>query len=162
MCVCVTGFMTLFFNTAQTQWIRQNVIDPHSNFLFCRNCITAVLGVHSERLHKQSTIKQQLKENQMVVMTKEDVIDKRLENYVLQSDEGQPTFAAWWKSLDGDDEVEVQFPYERHGLAGRVSNHHEEGIMADFLQFVDANSQPNGRQQGATVPNSSFILSSQG
>ena len=88
MCVCVTGFMTLFFNTAQTQWIRQNVIDPHSNFLFCRNCITAVLGVHSERLHNQRTIKQQLKENQIVVMTKEDVIDKRLESYVLQSDEG--------------------------------------------------------------------------
>ena len=147
--MCVTGFMTLFFNTAQNQWIRQNVIDPHSNFLFCRNCITAVLGVHSERLHKQRTIKQQLKENQIVVMTKEDVIDKRLENYVLQSDEGQPTFAAWWKSLDGDDEVEVQFPHERHSLAGRVSNHHKEGVMADFLQFVDANSQPNGRQQGS-------------
>ena len=55
------------------------------------------------------------------------------------------TFAAWWKTLD-DDEVEVQFPHERHGLAGRLSNHSKQDVMAHFLEFVDANSQPNGRQ----------------
>ena len=94
-------------------------------------------------------------------MTKEDVIDKRLENYVLQSDEGQPTFAAWWKSLAGDDEVEVQFPHERHGLAGRVSNHHIEGVMADFLQLMPTRN-PMAASRVATVPNSSLILRSQG
>ena len=28
-------------------------------------------------------------------------------------------------------------------------NHAKEGVMADFLQFVNANSKPNGRQSGS-------------
>ena len=80
------------------------------------------------------------------MMTKE-VTDQRLQNYVLHSDE-LLTFAAWWKTLD-DDEVEVQFPHERHGLAGRLSNHSKQDVMAHFLEIVDANSQPNGRQAGS-------------
>ena len=31
----------------------------------------------------------------------------------------------------------------------RISNHAKQGVMADFLQFVDANSQPNSRQSGS-------------
>lgn len=66
----------------------------------------------------------------------------------MHSDETQ-TFAAWWKTVDDGDDVEVQFPHERHGLAGRVSNHSKQDVLADFLEFVDANSQPNGRQAGS-------------
>ena len=76
-------------------------------------------------------------------------MERRLENCVLQNDDGLLTFTAWWKTVDDDENVDVQFPYECHGLSGRVSNHHKEGIMADFLQFVDSNSQPNGCQQGS-------------
>jgi len=69
----------------------------------------------------------------------------RLQNYVLPSDETQ-TFAAWWKTVGDGDDVEVQFPHERHGLAGRVSNYSKQDVLADFLEFIDANSQPNGHQ----------------
>lgn len=83
-------------------------------------------------------------------MTKKAVTDERLQNCVLHSDETQ-TFAAWWKTVDDGDDVEVQFPHERHGLAGRVSNHSKQDVLADFLEFVDANSQPNGRQAGSYI-----------
>lgn len=43
----------------------------------------------------------------------------------------------------------LKFPYKRHGLAGRPSNHSKLDVMADFLEFVDLNSQPNGRHAGS-------------
>ncbi len=60
-------------------------------------------------------------------------------------------FGAWWKLVDNDDIVEVQFPHKRHGSAGKESNHAKKQAMADFLEFVDINSQPNGLV--AIVPN---------
>ena len=71
------------------------------------------------------------------------------------------TFAPWRKSVAMDDIVEVQYPHDRNGLAGKVSNHSKSDVMSEFLDFVDANSQPNGRQagdvrQGVTVLSSSF------
>ena len=53
------------------------------------------------------------------------------------------------ESVDKDDIVEVQYPHDRHGLAGRVSNHAKQQVMSEFLSFVDTNSQPNGRQAGS-------------
>jgi len=58
------------------------------------------------------------------------------------------TFGAWWKLVD-DEIVLVQFPHEHHVLAGKESNHAKEQAMADFLDLVDINSQPNGRQAGS-------------
>ena len=83
-------------------------------------------------------------------MTKKDVVDKRLENFVLHDvDDDMTTFDAWWKTVDDDEVLEVQCPYERYGLAGRPSNHAKTEAMEDFLEFVDANIQPNGRQAGS-------------
>ena len=31
----------------------------------------------------------------------------------------------------------------------RISNHAKQSVLSDFLTFVDANSQPNGRQEGS-------------
>ena len=59
------------------------------------------------------------------------------------------TFGAWWKTLDDDKVVEVQYPHEHHGLAGKTSNHSKQEVMAQFLEFVDTNSQPNGGQAGS-------------
>lgn len=81
----------------------------------------------------------------MVELPKKEVIEKKLTDYVLNDDETL-TFAAWWKTLEDGDLVEVQYPHERHALAGRVSNHAKEEVMRQFLDFVDLNSQPNGRE----------------
>ena len=69
-------------------------------------------------------------------------MEKSLAKHVINDDDTM-TFGTWWKTLEDEDTVEVQFPHERHGLAGRVSNHAKQ---EQFLQFVDLNSQPNGRQ----------------
>ena len=79
-------------------------------------------------------------------MKKKEATEKGLENLVLCPDDGEmQTFEMWWKSLDEDEDVEVKFPYERYGLAGHPSDHSKLDVMADFLEFVDLNSQPNGR-----------------
>ena len=79
-------------------------------------------------------------------MSKKEVKENRLVDCVLHDDDGLLTFDAWWKTIDEDETVEVQYPHHRHGLAGKPSNHSKQEVMLQFLDFVDANSQPNGRQ----------------
>ena len=129
---------------AQNQWLRENTVDAHGNLLYCRDCLVACLGVHTSRIQRQRQIKQLQKEQPIVEMTKEEVEDS-----VLREDEEVLTFPAWWKTVDKDEVVEVQYPHERHGLAGRRSNHAKQEVIAEFLDFVDNNSQPNGRQEGS-------------
>ena len=82
-------------------------------------------------------------------------MQQRLQDYVLQDDETL-TFGDWWKGVDDDDVIEVQYPHERHALAGRTSNHAKLEAMSQFLEFVDANAQPNGRQAGSYSAQSFF------
>lgn len=114
------NILHFFTCTAQNQWLRQNVIDPHGNFLFCQECIIACLGVHSERLHKQRVIKQKQKDQPIVSMMKSEVTEAKLDKFVLRHDDSElQTFSVWWQSLADEQEVEVQFPHARHGLCGR-------------------------------------------
>ena len=66
-------------------------------------------------------------------------------------------FNLWWKDLPDDHEVVVRYPYERHGLAGKVSNHAKTDTKERFLEFVDANSQPNGRRLDSHNPTHYFL-----
>ena len=95
------------------------MLDGHGNYLYCLDCIVAALGVHTERLHRQRLIKQRQKHQPIVDMTKKEVQEQRLEDYVIRDDEDVQTFSVWWKRVAVDEVVEVQFPHERHGLAGR-------------------------------------------
>ena len=95
------------------------MLDGHGNYLYCLDCIVAALGVHTERLHRQRLIKQRQKHQPIVEMTKEEVQQQRLEDYVIHDDEDVQTFSVWWNGVTEDEVVEVQFPHERHGLAGR-------------------------------------------
>ena len=54
-----------------------------------------------------------------MTMTKLEVEEKKLRPFVLHEDEELLVFSEWWKALPDEEEVEVQFPHERHGLAGR-------------------------------------------
>ena len=69
----------------------------------------------------------------------------KLESYILCPGPEMTVFKEWWCSLDDDSTTSVKYPYERHGLAGLPSSHAKNEMMSDFLDFVDANSQPNGR-----------------
>ncbi len=50
------------------------------------------------------------------------------------------SFKSWWMEVDATAEVQVRFPHERHGNAGKTSN-----SALWWKEFVDINSQPNGR-----------------
>lgn len=52
------------------------------------------------------------------------------------------SFSKWWKQITSD---------QRHGLCGTVSNHSKSEVKRNFLKFVDANSQPNGRSEESSV-----------
>ena len=81
----------------------------------------------------------------VIVKTKSEVSGLKLEKFVmLPSDD--TNFQSWWKELDDDEEVEIRYPHEQHGLCGKTSNRAKTSVMNDFLTFVDRNSTPNGRQ----------------
>ena len=95
----------------------------------------------------------------MRVMTKTQVVDQKLEEFVLHPglDTMQQDVTSWWKSLCSADEVEVKYPHERHGLTGKPSNKSKLAVRSAFLQFVDNNSHPNGRQAGSYSPQFYFL-----
>ena len=51
------------------------------------------------------------------------------------------TFDAWWKTVDDDEVLEVQYPHEHHGLAGRPLNHAITEAMEDFLEWMLTSNQ---------------------
>ena len=104
------------------------------------------LDIHTSRIQRQRDIKRCQKEQPIVEMTKEE---QRLIDCVLRDDDEVLSFAAWWKTVDKSESIEVQYPHDRHGLAGKSSNHSKQEVMSQFLEFVDANSQTNGRQAGS-------------
>lgn len=92
----------------------------------------------------------------MVTKSKAKVCQLKLEKFVvLPSDD--TNFRDWWKDLDDDDDVEVHYPHEQHGLQGKKSNRAKTGVMNDFLNFVDNNSTPNGRQADSRCPTFYFL-----
>ena len=69
----------------------------------------------------------------------------------------ETSFKIWWRGLDPSVELEVRYPYDRHGNAGKTSNSAKTGIMQDFLELVDINSQSNGQSADSTGPTHYFL-----
>ena len=78
-------------------------------------------------------------------MTKSEIEKERLGNNVIMPCGCDEAFLSWWKRLPNDAVVSVQYPHNRHGNSGKVSNNAESDAKSDFLEFIDINSQPNGR-----------------
>ena len=78
--------------------------------------------------------------------SKEEVIEDRRSEYVVMPIECNLSFSKLWQTLDRNDEVTVPYPHCRHGLAGKPSNSSKKTAKVAFLEFVDINSQPNGRK----------------
>ena len=119
-----------------------------------------VFNIHEGRLARQRRIKVNQCQHPVVSMTKKQVIDQKLFQYVLHPTEDSATditSARWWKFLSDEDEVEVKFPHEKHGLQGKPGNHSKPLVRDAFLRFVDASSQPNGRHAGSFSPQFYFI-----
>lgn len=141
----------------QNEWLRQNVFDSLGNYLYCAACIHAALGVSKDRLTRQRNIKRKQSQQPTVDMVKSEVEEKRLGSYVIMPANVQASFKNWWRSRSPSAIVQVRFPHERHGNAGRVSNSAKSDTRKEFLEFVDCNTQPNGRSADSSGPTAYFI-----
>ena len=63
--------------------------------------------IHTTRITRQRVVKQKQKDQPIVELTKKEVAEKHLEDYVLHNDDDMLTFGAWWKLVDDDEVVEV-------------------------------------------------------
>lgn len=142
---------------SQNDWIRENLFDPMGNYLFCCSCIQASLGISRQRLARQRAIKRRQSQEPLRTMTKLAVEEERLSHYVVMPASLEISFKEWWSSLQPSDEVTVRYPHARHGNAGRKSNSSKVSVMEDFLSFIDANSQSNGRSADSSGPTHYFL-----
>ena len=133
---------------AQNEWIRANLFDALGNYRYCQRCINKVLGIGTQRLAHQRAIKRREALIPVVDMTKLEVANQGLQGFVMMP-EDHSNFAQWWATLEGASVVSVRFPHSSHSLARRSSNFSKRSVREDFLQFVDANSQPNGRNSSS-------------
>lgn len=133
------------------------MFDSLGNYLYCAACIRSALGVSKDRLAWQRVIKHRQSQQPMVEMEKADVEEKRLGNYVVVPVNLDASFIVWWRSLPSTTTVQVRFPHERHGNAGRVSNSAKSATKQQFLDYIDMNSQPNGRSADSSGPTMYFI-----
>ncbi len=106
---------------------------------------------------RQRQIKRLQSQQPLSQMTKTDVEEKRLAEYVVMPDGTETSFKTWWKTITPSQLVSVRLPHSRHGNAGKTSNSAKTTVMQDFLQFVDVNSQPNGRSDGSSGPTAYFL-----
>ena len=90
-------------------------------------------------------------------MSKGEVEKEHLGEYVVMPEGLDVSFKKWWRFLDPSATVDVRTPHSRHGNSGKVSNYTKTCVMNDFLEFVDVNSQPNGRSADSTGPTFYFL-----
>ena len=90
-------------------------------------------------------------------MSKGQVEDKSLGEYVIMPDSEESSFKTCWQSLPELAVISVRYPYTRHGNAGKPSNSAKTTVLNNFLAFVDANSQPNGCSADLSGPTHYFI-----
>ena len=141
----------------QNDWIRENLFDPMGNYLFCCSCIRASLQLSKHRIAHQRAIKRKQSQEPLRDMTKSAVEAEHLSDYVVMPESCEMAFKEWWGSLQASNVVSVRYPHARHGNAGRASNSCKTSVMEDYLTFVDANSQPNGRSIESSGPTFYFI-----
>ena len=141
----------------QNDWISENLFDPMGNYLFDNACIRAALGVSKQRLTRLRGVKRKQSKEPLRDMMKADVEKERISEYVVMPSDKEMSFKEWWMSLDASDTVMVRYPHGRHGNAGRTSNSSKTSVMENFLSFVDANSQPNGRSSDSSGPTFYFL-----
>ena len=137
---------------AQNELLRSNVFDSVGNYLFCHSSIKKALKVSSQRLTRQRNIKRKVFQQPVTQMLKKEITDKKLSSFVVMRDGLDMAFRKWWSSIPEDHTVNIRYPYARHGLCGRTSNNAKVEAKEAFLQFIDANSQPNGRRLDSRNP----------
>ena len=72
-------------------------------------------------------IKRNQLQNPIVNMLKSEVEERPLGDFGVMPQGVEASFKTWWRGLLPASKVEVRYPHERHGNAGRVSNSAKAG-----------------------------------
>lgn len=116
-----------------------------------------VFGISRQRLACLRNVKREMSQHPVVDMTKEEAEEQRLGDFVIMPVGTVTAFMMWWRGLSSSTVVQVRYPDDRHGNAGKVSHAAKTSILQDFLTFVDTNSQPNGRSSDLSGPTYYFL-----
>ena len=135
-------------SVAQNQWIRESLFDGHGNYVYCYECILAYINVGTQQLAHQCKIKRELSQH---TKSKSGVSQLKLEKFVSTD----ANFQDWWKELGDDEDVEVRYSHEQHGLRSKTSNQVKTDVMNEVTipppmtlrQIADA-------QHSTSCPNS--------
>lgn len=107
------------------------MFDMVGNFLYCSSCIQQALCVSNGRITHQRRIKQQQSKQPIIPMEKNAV---EAQSLVMPSGVDL-SFKKWWGTLSSTALVDVRYPHERHGNAGKQSNSAKADIKGDFLEY---------------------------
>ena len=88
-------------------------------------------GISKQRLVRQRKMKQNASQEPIVQMTKAEIEEKRLSDVVIMPSGCDQAFSKWWRHI-APEVIDVRYPHERHGLAGRVSNSAKTDTLKDF------------------------------
>ncbi len=127
--------------TKQNKWILENVFDSYGNYVYCFSCIKQILGVGGSRLHRLREIKRQQVNIPVIRIRKDQVPIERTCDVILP--ENETNVLTWWMNLEDSSIVELRSPPKLH--RGK-SNNSKQVLLPRFLDFIDNNSQPNGRR----------------
>ena len=103
----------------QNEWLRQNVFDAMDNYLFCAACLKNAFQISYQRLSRQRKIKQQESQQPLIAMTKSQVQNERVSDYLVMPADCDQSFRSWWIKLDAN--VQIRYPHERHSNAEKIS-----------------------------------------
>ena len=143
--------------TKQNEWLRANMFDSLGKYLYCFNCIKSSFGIARARLSHQRSIKRLESKEPVVEMTKQDVEEQRLGEFVIMPSESELSFKMWWRTVEPTETVNVRYPHKKHGNALKTSHSAKTSTMERFLEFVDSNTQPNGRAADSSGPTHYFF-----
>ena len=131
----------------QNKWLLENVFDSYGNYIFCCSCIQDILGISGRRLRRLRKIKQQQASIPTIWVRKDQVSKDQTCNVVPPVDVAN--VIDWWANLSDDSIIELRSPPKLHNGRG---NNKKVRLLKQFLEFVDNNSQPNGRRVGSHGP----------
>ena len=83
----------------QNDWLRQSVFDSMGNYLYCGVCVHSALGIGRQRIARQLQIKRLQSQQPLSQMTKTNVEEKHLAEFVVMPDGTETSFKTWWKTI---------------------------------------------------------------
>lgn len=115
--------------SGENEWILANLSDTQGNYKFCYSCILTWIDVHRGRLARLRKVKHQQQQHPLKLMTKGEVEDNKLKEYIVMPELVHVSLRQWWATLRQGDAVTVRYPHGRHGLSGKKSNRQDSQLI---------------------------------